>query len=39
MQYVNNEIYDGEWLDGLRHGKGILYISNSSKYEGNWDSD
>lgn len=29
MTYSNGEVYDGQWLDDLRHGYGILekYIS------------
>jgi len=24
MTYANGEVYDGQWLDDLRHGYGIL---------------
>jgi hypothetical protein len=26
----------GYWKEGLRHGKGVFYYSNGSKYEGEW---
>ena len=28
--------YVGYWKEGLRHGKGVFYYSNGSKYEGDW---
>jgi hypothetical protein len=28
--------YQGEWLDGMRHGKGTLTYKNGSVYEGEW---
>ena len=28
--------YQGEWLDGMRHGKGTLTYKNGSIYEGEW---
>ena len=38
-KYVNpkEEVeYQGEWLDGMRHGKGTLTYKNGSIYEGEW---
>ena len=29
MIYENGEYYIGEWKDGLRHGKGILFFNNA----------
>ena len=35
--YENGEYYIGEMLNGLRHGKGILYYKNGTiKYDGNF---
>ncbi|KAL4483811.1 hypothetical protein ABPG72_006186 [Tetrahymena utriculariae] len=28
--------YEGQWLDGERHGYGVFYYANGSKYEGQW---
>jgi len=38
--YENGDYYIGEWLNGLRHGKGKLYYENGNiKYEGNFIKD
>ena len=38
--WENGEYYIGQWLDGLRHGKGIIYYKNDSiKYEGDFVND
>ena len=29
-------MYDGELINGLRHGRGIFYYANGAKYEGFW---
>lgn len=31
--------YEGEWLNGKRHGIGIFYYANGSKYEGEWSEN
>src|SRR3990167_10674260 len=36
LQYSNQDRYDGEWVDGLRHGKGIHNYNNGDKYIGEW---
>ena len=39
-KYVNPEEgveYSGQWLDGMRHGQGILNYKNGSVYEGQWE--
>ena len=28
--------YDGEWKDGLQHGRGTFYFAAGEKYEGDW---
>ena len=28
--------YEGYWKDGMRHGFGVFYYANGSKYEGEW---
>ena len=38
--YENGEYYIGEWLNGLRHGKGTLYYKNGNiKYKGDFIKD
>ena len=38
--YENNEYYIGEYLNGLRHGKGTEYYKNGKiKYEGDFAKD
>jgi len=36
---LNRESYEGEWLDGKRSGKGILYYRSGDRYEGEWKDD
>ena len=31
--------YDGEWKDGKKEGKGIMYWNNGERYEGDWKND
>lgn len=33
----DNKIYEGEWKDGLPHGKGTLYVSKGKVIEGVWE--
>jgi hypothetical protein len=28
--------YDGEWLDGRRHGRGVLTLPGEYTYDGEW---
>ena len=37
--YSNGAQYVGEFMAGLRHGKGTHTYSNGSKYVGNWEDD
>jgi hypothetical protein len=34
--YEDSSIYDGEKLNGLRHGNGKFYYSDGGYYEGEW---
>ena len=36
MELANGERYNGEWKNGLKHGKGNLKYSNGEEYEGNF---
>jgi hypothetical protein len=33
----DNIIYQGEWRDGLPHGRGKLYVSKDKVIEGTWE--
>ena len=38
--YENEHIYEGDWLNDLRHGKGIFICNkNCAKYEGEFLND
>eukprot|EP00826_Nyctotherus_ovalis_P061102 TRINITY_DN865_c0_g1_i20.p1 TRINITY_DN865_c0_g1~~TRINITY_DN865_c0_g1_i20.p1 ORF type:complete len:387 (+),score=61.38 TRINITY_DN865_c0_g1_i20:188-1348(+) len=37
--YKNSGKYEGEFKDGRKHGKGILYLPDGIRYEGNWKDD
>lgn len=34
--YVNDDIYEGYFRDGLRSGQGTYYYKRGHSYEGNW---
>ena len=35
--YPNGDIYEGDFLDGIREGRGkYFYASNGDKYDGEW---
>ena len=34
QEYVNGDIYDGEWVDGKREGRGVYVYKNGNKYVG-----
>jgi len=38
-QYALRNYYEGNFLDGRRHGHGIFYYSSGTKYIGEWKSD
>ena len=33
---MNGDVYDGEWLFGRKHGKGIYKFTSGATYEGRW---
>ena len=37
--YANGDIYEGEWKNDLREGRGVLKFSNGDFYEGEWKND
>lgn len=36
VKLINGSIYNGEWLEGKRHGRGTLMWEDGSRYEGEW---
>ena len=37
FEYQNGDLYDGQWLDGERHGRGTMtYAEDGSTYDGDW---
>lgn len=32
-------VYQGEWECGLRHGHGVMYYTNGTKFDGLWYKD
>jgi len=47
MTYPNGEVYDGQWVDDKREGKGnfivniqgVINSEDGTKYEGEWKND
>ena len=37
--FDNGDIYEGDFKDGLKHGKGTLKTRNNRSYEGDWEND
>ncbi|KAL4508042.1 hypothetical protein ABPG72_021415 [Tetrahymena utriculariae] len=35
-QFDNGSVYEGQWKNGQRHGRGVQYWSDGSVYEGYW---
>ena len=39
LEFPNGAIYEGQVLDGKRHGKGIYTWKDGTKYEGSFEND
>ncbi len=39
IEYANGDVYTGETLNGMRHGKGKLKCKDGKTYEGDWIND
>ena len=37
--FDNGDVYTGEFLDGKKHGKGVLKTLSNRTYEGGWEND
>lgn len=38
-QYPLRNMYDGEFVNGLREGQGAFYYANGARYEGSWKNN
>ena len=36
FKYANGDMYEGEWLDGRRHGTGVYTWASGDEYYGDW---
>ena len=39
MTYVNGDSYDGQWEDGMKHGKGKMTFASGTSFDGEWKDD
>jgi len=39
MVYKNGEIYEGEWANDKRNGKGVFTFPDDTSYIGEWKDD
>ena len=39
LSYKDGSIYNGLFVDGLKHGMGLILYQNGDKYEGNFSND
>ena len=37
MKFTNNDVFVGNWINGVRIGNGKMIYSNGDNYEGNWN--
>jgi len=37
-KYLRNR-YQGEWVNGQRHGCGVFYFANGARYDGEWKNN
>lgn len=38
-QYSMRNVYDGEFVNGLRHGYGTFHYANGASYSGYWNNN
>ena len=39
MEYLNDDIYDGDFDKGFKHGVGVMDYANGEQYDGDWEMD
>ena len=37
MYYGNGDVYNGEWKNSKKNGKGIIVYKSGNKYDGYWE--
>jgi hypothetical protein len=37
--YSDGGVFEGEWVDGKMHGRGLYTFPNGNKYDGEWRDD
>ena len=35
----DGSVYEGQWVNGMRDGKGILKVIDGSEYDGHWHAN
>ena len=38
MTYANKDVYEGEWVDKKKQGRGIMTYYNGDVYDGEWNN-
>lgn len=36
VRYVSGEWYDGDWVNGRRHGRGVRVMADGTRFDGEW---
>lgn len=36
---IGGGLYDGDWVDGVREGKGVMIYADGTRYSGSWKND
>ena len=39
MTYPDGTVYEGSWMQGMRHGPGTLFLTSSDVYQGDYAFD
>lgn len=39
MLYANGDLYEGQWIDGMKEGYGAFTKENGDYFEGDWHKD
>ena len=39
MTYANGDMFEGEWANDMKNGRGVYYYPTGAVYEGVWQED
>ena len=39
MRYANGDIFEGEWANDMKNGRGTFFYAGGAVYEGTWQED